>query len=89
MAGLTSPAVLQIEAGKRKNPPYSTLAALAEALDVTIDGLAGRSRRGKRNPLRDKDIGVVVHKMTRMSTEMRALVREYVDTLREKGQTPV
>src|SRR5947209_4003811 len=39
-AGLTVSAVVQMEAGKIKDPRMSTLRALASALDVTIDELA-------------------------------------------------
>ena len=41
-AGVSWAAIAQIEAGRRPNPRLSTLAALADALGVSVDQLSGR-----------------------------------------------
>ncbi|MCU1357746.1 MAG: sle [Acidimicrobiales bacterium] len=42
-AGISVAAIAQIEAGRRPDPRLSTVIALAQALDVSVDRLTGRS----------------------------------------------
>jgi transcriptional regulator with XRE-family HTH domain len=56
-AGVSISVVTQIEQGKKADPRLSTVAALASALGVTVDGLlvsdraaAPAPRRGRRKP---------------------------------------
>lgn len=36
--------LIKIESGRSKNPTFETLSKLADALDVSLDGLTGRER---------------------------------------------
>jgi transcriptional regulator with XRE-family HTH domain len=47
-AGLSISAVVQIESGKIPNPRMDTLRALAKALGVSLDELAGEEEQPKR-----------------------------------------
>lgn len=47
-AGLSLPAVQKLEYGSRRNPSRDTLAALAEALGVTIDQMFTTEKKSKK-----------------------------------------
>ncbi len=55
-AGISVAAIAQIEAGRRPDPRLSTVIALAEALDVSVDRLTGRSvpLSGGQHPLQHR-----------------------------------
>lgn len=83
-AGLTSPAVAQIEGGRRK-PSFDTLVALAQGLEISLDSLVGLSVPAESNAvLGDVAVMGLAEKVTRMPPELQAEVKDFVDFLWEK-----
>lgn len=46
LANVSYNTIVKIESGESKNPTFQTMAGIAETLDVSLDDLAGRKKRG-------------------------------------------
>ena len=83
-AGITAQAITQVETGKRK-PAFDTLVALAEGLAISLDALVGRTGSGHQHDLlNNADALGIAEKTARMTPELQAEVKDFVDFLWEK-----
>ena len=82
--GLTVQAIANIEVGRRK-PAFETLVALAKALEVSLDALAGlSSTKYPDSVLSDVGVMSVAEKLAQFPLKHQAEVSDFVDFLWEK-----
>lgn len=85
LAGLPPSTVRDIEIGKVRSPRPATMAALAQALDVSAEYLLyPRSSNGETITLPVNEIAPLLVEWAQLSPERRALALNLIRTLREE-----
>ena len=80
-AGLTRPAIVQIETSARK-PAFETLLALAKSLNISLDALVGFPLSNYPNDIfKDADVLALAERISRLPSALRDEVKNFVDYL--------